>query len=399
MKTYRKFNLSIFAVLFAVLISSCTNSRKALHVGDYDTTVTQTVKKLRNGKNKDNQVLLLEEAYYKANQRDLANISALKAGGNPDKWLSIYYAYSDLQNRQNKVVPLLPLFIRSENRKANIATANYQADFAVAKEKASEYLYTIAVQNINSGNKLNARTAFEQLQELKSIYPSFRDVDTQMQRAVDLGTNYVLIKAVNHSGMVMPFNFERELMNLHTHTLNENWVQYYPEPVAGVDFDYDVVVTIEQVAVSPESVFQNRFRETKTIKDGWDYVLDDKGNVKKDSLGNDIKVDRYVDVYCDIIEIEQNKTARIAGRVQYFNRQTNRLMDSFPISAETSFINNYVTLNGNRQALSSRVRNLCSNVILPFPSDMDLLSDANLQLKDIVRDVLHTHRRVLAAVN
>ncbi len=399
MTTYRKFNLSFFALIIAVLVSSCINSKKALYAGDYDTTVSQTVKKLRNGKNKDKQILLLEEAYYKANQRDLGNIAALRTGGNPDKWLSIYYAYSDIQNRQNLVRPLLPLFIKSENRRANIEVISHQQDLAVAKEKASEYLYAIALRNIESGDKLNARAAFDQLQELKSIYPTFRDIDTQIQRAVNAGTNYVLIKAVNHSGMVMPFNFERELMNLHTSSLNENWVQYYPEPIAGVDFDYDVVVRIEQVALSPESIHEKQFRETKTIKDGWDYVLDAKGNVKKDSLGNDLKVDRYVDVYCDVIEIEQHKTARIAGRVQYFNRQTNRLMESFPIAADAVFVNNYITFNGNRKAMSSRVVNLCNNRLLPFPNDMELLSEANLQLKDIVRDVLHDHRRVLAAVN
>lgn len=399
MTTYRKINLSIFALFIAVLISSCTNSKKALYVGDYDTTINNTVKKLRNGKNKDKQVLLLEEAYYKANQRDLGNIAALKAGGNPNKWLSIYYAYSDIQNRQNKVSPLLPLFVKSENRRANIEVVSHQRDFAAAKEKASEYLYAIAVRNIESGNKLNAREAFDQLQELKSIYPNFRDVNVQIQRAVNAGTNYVLIKAVNHSGMVMPFNFEQELMNLHTNSLNENWVQYYPEPIAGVDFDYDVVVRIEQVVLSPESVHEKQFRETKTVKDGWDYVLDANGNVQKDSLGNDMKVDRFVDVYCDVIEIEQHKTARIAGTVQYFNRQTNRLMDSFPIAADAIFANNYITFNGNRKALSSRVRGLCNNVILPFPNDMELLSEANFQLKNIVRDVLHDHRRVLAAVN
>ena len=267
------------------------------------------------------------------------------------------------------------------------------------KQKASEYLYTIAVNNIESGDKLNARMAFDQLQELKSIYPSFRDVDTQMNRAKMAGINNVLIKAVNHSGMVMPYNFEQELMNLHTNSLNENWVQYYPEPVAGVDFDYDVVVRLEQVDVSPEAVREKIFRENKTIKDGWDYVLDASGNVKKDSLGNDIKVDRYVDVYCDVIEIEQHKTARIAGMVQYFNRQTNRLMEQFPITTDAIFANNYVTFTGNRKAMSNRVRGLCNNAVLPFPHDMDLLSQANLQLKDMVRDILHDHRRVLAAVH
>ena len=121
MTTYRKINLSLFTLIIAVLISSCTNSKKALFSGDYDTTINQAVKKLRNGKKKDKQILLLEEAYAKANARDLNNIAAFKADGNPEKWLKIYYAYKDIQHRQNKVIPLLPLFIRSENRKANIA--------------------------------------------------------------------------------------------------------------------------------------------------------------------------------------------------------------------------------------------------------------------------------------
>ncbi|MFK7906291.1 MAG: hypothetical protein AB8B69_14260 [Chitinophagales bacterium] len=399
MTTYRKFNLSLFALVIVIFVSSCTNSKKALFTGDYDTTINQTVKKLRNGKNKEKQILLLEEAYAKANARDFSNIAAFKTDGNPEKWLKIYYAFKDIQIRQNKVVPLLPLFVKSENRKANIDTRNFHQDFVAAKQKASEYLYTIAVNNIESNNKSNARIAFDQLNELKSIYPSFRDVDTQMNRARMAGTNHVLIKAVNHSGMVMPYNFEQELMNFRTQSLNENWVQYYPEPIAGVDFDYDVVVRLEQVDVSPEAIREKIFRENKTVQDGWDYVLDAGGNVKKDSLGNDIKVERFVEVYCDVIEIEQHKTARIAGTVQYFNRQTNRLMEQFPITTDAIFANNYITFTGNRKALSSRVRGLCDNGVAPFPADMELLSQANFQLKDMVSDILHDHRRVLAAVN
>lgn len=400
MTTYRTANLSLFALIFVLLVSSCTNSKKAMYSGNYDNTINIAVKKLRNGKNKEKQIILLEEAFAKANQRDLGNIAAMKAGGNPDKWLKVYYAYTNILHRQNKVRPLLPLYIKSERRTANINPNNFNnQDYVVAKRNAAEFLYAAAMQNLESGYKLNAREAFGQLEELKAIFPSFRDVDTQLSRARNAGTNHVLIKAVNRSGMVMPFNFEQELMRVPTHKLNENWVQYYAEPMRGIDFDYDVVVNLQQVDVSPEAIRENRFRETKTIKDGWDYVLDASGNVKKDSLGNDIKVDRYVDVYCDVVEISQSKVARIAGTVQYFNRQNRQMMEQFPISTDAIFDNNYVTFTGNRRALSSRVRGLCDNGIAPFPTDMELLTEANFQLKDIVREVLHDHRRVLAAVN
>ena len=51
------------------------------------------------------------------------------------------------------------------------------------------------------------------------------------------------------------------------------------------------------------------YKGEKNIKDGFTYVLDTNGNVMKDSLGNDIKVDKIVKISAKKIEFEQTKSA------------------------------------------------------------------------------------------
>ena len=46
------------------------------------------------------------------------------------------------------------------------------------------------------------------------------------------------------------------------------------------------------IDISPEQINEKQIIREKVIKDGFDYVLDKRGNVAKDSLGNDIKVDK-----------------------------------------------------------------------------------------------------------
>ena len=54
----------------------------------------------------------------------------------------------------------------------------------------------------------------------------------------------------------------------------------------------------------------------KDVEDGFTYQLDKKGNVMKDSLGNDIKTKKYKTLQCALIETIQSKACRIDGDIE-----------------------------------------------------------------------------------
>ena len=154
MKSY--INTLLFFLIVSIL-SSCSFSKGYLKRGDYDNAVNAAAYKLRGNKNRQKEILVLEQAFSAANQRDLDLINQLKREGNPANWQTIYNYYENIRYRQELVKPLLPLFIKKEFRNADIKLVNIEQELADAKNKTSEFLYSSAAKLIESKTKANYR--------------------------------------------------------------------------------------------------------------------------------------------------------------------------------------------------------------------------------------------------
>ena len=112
----------LLTILLSVLLS-CGGSKqieKQLHSGNYDIAITNALKKLENNKDKkrkEQYVIMLEDAYYKAVERDLKDINNLNKDGNKEQYKAIYEIYTDLDARQEAIKPILPLKIGNKNLK------------------------------------------------------------------------------------------------------------------------------------------------------------------------------------------------------------------------------------------------------------------------------------------
>ena len=60
----------VYLLIATFLMSACTISKKYLQRGQYDMAVNKAVKKLRKKRTKEKEILILEEAYTKANNID-----------------------------------------------------------------------------------------------------------------------------------------------------------------------------------------------------------------------------------------------------------------------------------------------------------------------------------------
>ena len=74
----------------ALFLFGCKAAEKEFRQGDYDQAIDISVKKLQRNPDKEAYILVLEEAFRRANDRDLAYINTLHMEGQPDRWDNVY---------------------------------------------------------------------------------------------------------------------------------------------------------------------------------------------------------------------------------------------------------------------------------------------------------------------
>jgi hypothetical protein len=82
---------------------------------------------------------------------------------------------------------LLPLYIESKHRQAQFKFIS-DDEFIEAKQNAAGYLYSYANRLLVSNNRTDARQAYELFDELKCIYPAYKDADAKQRQALQQGT-------------------------------------------------------------------------------------------------------------------------------------------------------------------------------------------------------------------
>ena len=139
----------IILLLLTLFLFSCgvKKTQSMLSNGDYDGAIERALDGLRTNKNaKGNQdyVYLLEEAFAKAKERDLNNLSLLVKEKNPANLEKIYNLYNQLHNRQDRIRGVLPLILLRENRNAIFPFNDYSNELIASKADLSIYLYNNA---------------------------------------------------------------------------------------------------------------------------------------------------------------------------------------------------------------------------------------------------------------
>ena len=385
--------------LLAFLLTACHTAQKYVESGDYDSAIDLCVQKLRGKpKKKLEFVQGLELAFRKAQARDLGTAERLIAENRPELWDRIHDIHLDIRNRQNKVAPLTPLVAKNGYR------AQFQfVDIAVmerqSREKAAEYLYDQSVDLLKTaerGDKMAARKAYGYLMELqRKFYPSYRDKDVLILKARDLGTSYIVFEVKNQSGKLLPRGFAERIMALGKQDLDSEWKDFSFEEKPGLHYDYKAVFKVRNIDISPERMQERSYTDEKKIQDGWDYVLDKRGNVMKDTLGNDIKTPRMVFIRAEILEVHQTKAARITGAIEIRDIRNSTLLETCELATEVVFENYASTFRGDERALTPDSKSRIGNRPLPFPHDEDMLVQAADRLKPDVKEELRRSRAIL----
>jgi hypothetical protein len=340
------------------------------------------------------QVDILTQAYKVSNEQDKERVRVLEMEGKPNSWDEIYLVYKSLNDRQSLVKTVTPLNVNG--RSVDFTYDDYVPKMLNAKRKAADFYYAHGNDLMKSNVKESYRQAFAEFLRAKDYVGDYEGIDNKIQDAKLKGMSRVLITIQNTSQLKFPPQFEQDLLALDLPRLNSDWVEYSTQSLDdNTQYDYFVNVNVKSIRVSPDQSVQRDSVIKKTIEDGFTYILDKKGNVMRDSLGNDMKQTKYKTLQCALVETVQSKTCRIDGDVEVIQTNPNKQLKKDPIGAESNFNNISSRALGDSQALNAEQLERTKTSIVPFPKDIEMVIRCSESLKTAIRGAIQNDRRFI----
>ena len=382
-------------LMAALLLAGCGSTTKKLQRGQYDAVIDKTVKKLIR-KPDAKRAAEMDKAYQMANERDLERIRYLKMENNPDNYDEIFNRYNLLKERQRKVRTVTPLTV--DGKTYSYEYVDYDAEMVNAKRKAADFYYENGKSLLeNALQKEDYRDAYFQLMKASEYsggqYPN---IDELIYDARMKGISRVIVEVANQSPIQLPPPVEEDLISFDTRGLDNEWVEYHFKHMdEDIDYDYAVIVNLLTVAVSPDHTEDNDEIFNKRVSDGFDYVLDANGNVMKDTAGNDIKVQKFKDITCTLIETRQYKTVEIRGEVEILSLKPERLIQKEPFGATNEFEHSSARAVGDLGALTEEALRKTQQEKIPFPTDVEMVMTCTETIKPAIRNAIYANRQYI----
>ncbi len=383
-----------FIFIFSIILAGCGSSKKQLQKGNFDAAIDKAVKQLRKDNTDTKQIDILTQSYEKANDQDKERVRYLKMEGRPSNWDEIYLVYKALNDRQSLVRTVTPLSMNG--RSIDFPYVDYLPEMVTAKRKAADFYYAHGNELMKNDLKDSYRQAYAEFVRAKQYVGDYEGIDNKIQDAKYLGMSRVFISIQNNSIIKFPPEFEQDLLALDLPGLNSEWVEYHTQNLNdNTTYDYFINVTVKNIAVSPDNTVQRDSVIKRDVEDGFTYVLDKKGNVMKDTLGNDLKLKKYKTLQCALVESVQSKTCRIEGDVEVIQMNPNKVLKKDPIGAQSDFEHISSRALGDTQALNAQQLERTKSAQVPFPSDIEMVVRCSESLKMAIRGAIQNDRRYI----
>jgi len=385
----------LILIQFIIIIYSCISTTKLYEKEQYDAVIDKCIKKILKNKNDIKSIELLDKAYKLANSNDLERIKYLKIEGNPRSWEEIAHRYTLLKMRQEKIQKILPLSLNGKI--INYPQIDYDKELADSRKNASEYLYNHALELMNTNIKNNYRIAYNEFIKAKNLSSStLENIENLIAEAHENGKSKVLLIFENNSLINFPSELVDRIMALNPAYLNSFWVEYHLQPdQRRNEYDYLIYIKILRVDISPDNIEEKENIYRQKIQDGFEYIKDKNGNVLKDSIGNDIKIPKYKELVCTVIERKKHKIVKIIGEVEYVNNYNGQTIHRSPIEAGVTFNYIYVKAIGDVQILPEEIKKLVNKKDIPFPDPIGMIFDACESLRNSIQEALEKNKYLI----
>jgi hypothetical protein len=385
-------NLKKYLIFSFVLfvIGACSASKKAeksLESGNYDQAFDIGFTELSKDKSDEKLIRAFKQAYDKANERDLRQIEELIKTNNAENLKKIYALYEKIDARQYQVISLKPLYIGGNE--VDLKVTDYSNEIATAKANYSKFLYDAANAKMNTGNKLDAREAYKLYSDLEFVNPGYvSNLPDLVAKAKMKGSSIILLKLDNKIVNQTTDEDVKELTRISESNMNNPWLVFHDKKDKNVTYDHEISILLNKFSVTPQQVNSQVVPQQARVKDGWEYIYDAKGNVMKDSLGNDMKRDKIITVQAEINIFQQVKSGAVEGNLTVKNLKTNSQTATTPVVGEAKFENQYALYRGDQRAIEQKYYEVLQKKEVPFPPDNEFvkysLSDFKAKMMDFI---------------
>ena len=384
----------LLSLVVTLLLFGCGSPKKQMQSGNYDAAIFKAVEKLRKDSNDEKNINILDESFRIASEQDNERIRFLKMEGKPDNWDDIYLVYKKMNDRQTMVRTVLPL--QTSSKTVNFPYVDYMQEMIAAKKNAADYYYSHGQTLLESRTKDGYRQAYYEFVRAKEYAGDYEGIDDLIYETKMMGVSRALVQIQNQSHINFPPEFQADLLALDLPRMNSEWVEYHTKVLdENTQFDYYVNVTIKMIGVSPDNTFQKDTLIKREIEDGFQYVLDNNGNVMKDTLGNDLKVKKYKAVQCALIKSIQEKTCHIEGEVEIVSVNPQQVLKKDPLGADSFFDHVSARAIGDIEALNGSERAQTNSQPAPFPSDLEMVIRCSEALKMGIRSAMQRNTRFI----
>lgn len=386
-----KRRIHLLFLMAALIVASCNTPSRLIKNQEYEAAVEKLSRKMRGGKVKPDDVKLLEQAYHVANQQDHDRIRLLMSSGRTDVWPEVLRRYENMNYRQS-LIKTLPLNVQQS---IAYVPLNLDVEISEARSRAVEHLKQRADVLLATGSKNDARKAFSVLNELKAVYPDYPGIDRMLRNALLQGTNQVLLMYENQTGLPLPQEFEKEIMNISAREFDQEYVQFDLIEKDNVNYDYVVYIALKQIMISPEKFDTRRFTEKREIEDGKQPKRDADGRILLDSAGKVIEEPRFRVIEAFVNETVMSKTALLKGSVDFVETSAKRTLHSAPFETVSNFVHSYAVVNGDLRAASKETLEMMKRGPAPFPPDGAMVMEGARQLNPLVRNIIRKEGRIV----
>lgn len=383
----------LYLPLFLLILScsSVKQANQALYSGNYEQAIDIAVNRLQKNKNKKTdfqQIEILENPFSKMKNTYQDRINFLKKDTNVNTQ-QIYNMYLSMDNIQNKIKPLLPLY-KSNGTQASFIFEDYSDDIIQAKQDYINTLYDEGVA-LTRGNKADNRKAYAIFGQLLNLYPNYKDAKKLRENARYYGTDFVFVVIENNTNVIIPARLEQDLLDFNTYGLDDFWTEYHVNKLSNVKYDYEVVLEFREILVSPERISEKEVPLERDIIETT-YRTDRNGNYLMDEKGNRIKEEKKINVKGKLKQVIQTKSVAVGGQVHYFNLQNNQRINSYPLQSEFIFENIFATFSGDNRVLNNDELAMTKNKFVMFPPNEQMLFDASNDIKSRFAAILKRYK-------
>lgn len=376
----------LYTLILFTGFGSCRQLEKMMERGEYNNAIIYATEKLAGKKKKKTEhVQALEEAFYKLTQRDLEHIDYLNAANNPENWREIADLADVMHYRQERIAPFLPL-ISKDGYEASFDMVDTYKIKTEAEAGAAEHYYRNGVETLELAKAENdvylARDAYSLLLKISKYKTGYKDSNLLIREARELGITNILVNVVNEIPTLIPTHTEEELHLLDLNRANNTWRRFHLRETPGYVMDYVALLELNHLDVGPEKERISRHTEEARIKDGWEFVKDNRGREIIDSSGNKVKVDKFKTVRAEVKEVYRKKWALVAGKMKLINTNTDDLVSLKHLEVEAVFEDVTTSFKGDKRAINKKDYARLKRHPEPFPADLAMIEDATYLLKD-----------------